>query len=408
MFNEEDELALLNRFFEHIEEEQPHVYVTFNGDFFDWPFVEQRAAVYGISMKDRIGVYKDSNDEYKSRFASHLDAFAWVKRDSYLPQGSQGLKAVAKAKLGFDPLEIDPELMVQYAAEKPQMMASYSVSDAVATYYLYTKYVHPFIYSLCNIIPMNPDDVLRKGSGTLCETLLMVEAYRGNIVFPNKKMEEYEKHWNGHILESETYIGGHVEAIESGVFRSDLQYKFNVVPEMFQKMLDDLPNVLRFAVEVEGGLSLSDVTNYQEVFDEISAALCNLRDRPKRMENPLIYHLDVGAMYPNIILTNRLQPPAIVDQATCAACVYNKPENNCKRPMQWLWRGEHIVADRADVELQRQQLHFEKFPASIDGNKRVDKKGNDTVLYHQLSQQKQAELLKKRVGTYARKVYKKV
>jgi hypothetical protein len=27
------------------------------------------------------------------------------------------------------------------------------------------KYVHPFIFSLCTIIPMNPDDVLRKGSG---------------------------------------------------------------------------------------------------------------------------------------------------------------------------------------------------------------------------------------------------
>ena len=60
--------------------------------------------------------------------------------------------------------------------EQPQILAQYSVSDAVATYYLYMKYVHPFIFSLCNIIPLNPDDVLRKGSGTLCETLLMVNA----------------------------------------------------------------------------------------------------------------------------------------------------------------------------------------------------------------------------------------
>lgn len=56
-----------------------------------------------------------------------------------------------------------------------QMMASYSVSDAVATYYLYTTYVHPFIFSLATIIPMSPDEVLRKGSGTLCEMLLMVQ-----------------------------------------------------------------------------------------------------------------------------------------------------------------------------------------------------------------------------------------
>lgn len=30
--------------------------------------------------------------ECRAKFAPHLDCFAWVKRDSYLPQGSQGLK----------------------------------------------------------------------------------------------------------------------------------------------------------------------------------------------------------------------------------------------------------------------------------------------------------------------------
>ena len=60
-----------------------------------------------------------------------------------------------------------------------QMMASYSVSDAVATYYLYMTYVHPFIFSLATIIPMPPDEVLRKGSGTLCEMLLMVQVGSG-------------------------------------------------------------------------------------------------------------------------------------------------------------------------------------------------------------------------------------
>ena len=40
-----------------------------------------------------------------------------------------------------------------------QEMANYSVSDAVATYYLYMKYVHPFIFALCTIIPMEPDEV---------------------------------------------------------------------------------------------------------------------------------------------------------------------------------------------------------------------------------------------------------
>ena len=39
------------------------------------------------------------------------------------------------------------------------MLSNYSVSDAVATYYLYMKYVHPFIFALCTIIPLEPDEV---------------------------------------------------------------------------------------------------------------------------------------------------------------------------------------------------------------------------------------------------------
>jgi DNA polymerase epsilon subunit 1 len=43
-------------------------------------------------MLTEIGFAIDSAEEYKSRHAIHMDAFRWVKRDSYLPQGSQGLK----------------------------------------------------------------------------------------------------------------------------------------------------------------------------------------------------------------------------------------------------------------------------------------------------------------------------
>jgi len=42
-------------------------------------------------------------------------------------------------------------------------------------------------------------------------------------------------HWTqGHLLDSETYIGGKVEAIESGVFRSDLPMRFKMKPAAYQ------------------------------------------------------------------------------------------------------------------------------------------------------------------------------
>lgn len=72
-------------------------------------------------------------------------------------------------------------------------------------------------------------------------------------------------------------------------------------------MIDDAERTLKFAVETEEGIPLDTVENFDEVLADIKAKLENLKENHVREENPIIYHLDVGAMYPNIILTNRLQ-----------------------------------------------------------------------------------------------------
>lgn len=56
------------------------------------------------------------------------------------------------------------------------------------------------------------------------------QAYKANVICPNKHQADMEKFHNNRLLESETYIGGHVECLESGVFRSDLPTKFRLEP----------------------------------------------------------------------------------------------------------------------------------------------------------------------------------
>uniref|UniRef100_A0A8D1TG87 DNA polymerase epsilon catalytic subunit n=1 Tax=Sus scrofa TaxID=9823 RepID=A0A8D1TG87_PIG len=401
VFNEPDEVHLIQRWFEHVQETKPTIMVTYNGDFFDWPFVEARAAVHGLSMYQEIGFQKDSQGEYKSSQCIHMDCLRWVKRDSYLPVGSHNLKAAAKAKLGYDPVELDPEDMCRMATEQPQTLATYSVSDAVATYYLYMKYVHPFIFALCTIIPMEPDEVLRKGSGTLCEALLMVQAFHANIIFPNKQEQEFNKLTDdGHVLDAETYVGGHVEALESGVFRSDIPCRFRMNPAAFDFLLQRVEKTMHHAIEEEEKVPMDQVTNFQEVCDQIKTKLTSLKDVPNRIECPLIYHLDVGAMYPNIILTNRLQPSAMVDEATCAACDFNKPGANCQRKMAWQWRGEFMPARRSEYHRIQHQLESEKFPPlTPEGPARA---------FHELSREEQAKYEKRRLADYCRKAYKKI
>ncbi|RPD65491.1 DUF1744-domain-containing protein [Lentinus tigrinus ALCF2SS1-7] len=400
VFNEPDEPAVIRRFFSHIQDVKPTVMATYNGDFFDFPFLCARAKVHGIDMFLEIGFAKDSEDEFKSRTCVHMDCFRWVKRDSYLPQGSQGLKAVTTAKLGYDPIELDPELMTPYAMEQPQVLAQYSVSDAVATYYLYMKYVHPFIFSLCNIIPLKPDEVLRKGTGTLCETLLMVEAFRGEIIMPNRHEESHGTMFEGHLVASETYVGGHVEALEAGVFRSDIVTHFKIEPSAVQQLIDELDAALTFCIVDESKSSLEAVTNYDEVKAQIQAKLEEMRDNPQRMDKPLIYHLDVAAMYPNIMLSNRLQPDSVVDEATCAVCDFNRPGKTCDRRMTWAWRGEFFPARRDEFNMIKHALNQETFPPR--------KPGGPQRKFADLSESDQTALLHKRLGDYSRRVYKKV
>ncbi|KAH9660041.1 DNA polymerase epsilon catalytic subunit A [Citrus sinensis] len=418
--NVNNEIELLRLWFAHMQEVKPGIYVTYNGDYFDWPFLETRAAHHGFKMSEELGFQCDKNQgECRAKFACHLDCFAWVKRDSYLPQGSQGLKAVTKAKLGYDPLEVNPEDMVRFAKEKPQMMASYSVSDAVATYYLYMTYVHPFIFSLATIIPMSPDEVLRKGSGTLCEMLLMVQAYKANVICPNKHQSDPEKFYRNHLLESETYIGGHVECLESGVFRSDLPTSFKLDPSAYEattaktlsfvskgnfpslQLLNNLDRDLQYAIKVEGKMDLESVSNYDEVKNAImeKVLLLRLQEEPIREECPLIYHLDVAAMYPNIILTNRLQPPSIVTDEVCTACDFNRPGKTCLRKLEWVWRGEIFMGKRSDYYHLKKQIESE----FVDGTN-----GHLSKSFLDLPKMEQQSRLKDRLKKYCQKAYKRV
>lgn len=124
-----------------------------------------------------------------------------------------------------------------------------------------------------------------------------------------------------------------------------------------------------------------------------------MRDNPKRTDPPLIYHLDVAAMYPNIMLSNRLQPDSIVDESVCAVCDYNRPGKTCDRRLDWAWRGEFFPAHRDEFNMIKHALNQETFPSK--------KPGGPPRRFPDLSESEQTALLHKRLGDYSRKVYKK-
>lgn len=233
---------------------------------------------------------------------------------------------------------------------------------------------------------------------------------------PNRHEDAHLNMFEGHLLASETYVGGHVEALEAGVFRSDISTDFKIVPAAVQEvrgifrvilptlntsaqLIKDLDAALTFHIIEEANESLDNVTNYDEVKSQIRSALELMRDNPRRTDKPLIYHLDVAAMYPNIMLSNRLQPDSMVDESVCAVCDYNRPKKQCDRRLEWAWRGEFFPAHRDEYNMIRHALNQETFPPK--------KPGGPQRKFVDLTDAEQTALLHKRLGDYSRKVYKK-
>jgi DNA polymerase epsilon subunit 1 len=96
-------------------------------------------------------------------------------------------------------------------------------------------------------------------------------------------------------------------------------------------------------------------------------------------------------MYPNIILTNRLQPNAMVNDSTCAACDFNQEKNNCKRKMDWVWRGDYNPASKGEYDRARDQLSRERFDGGVG--------------FHELPESEQADHVATRLKQYAKKAY---
>lgn len=53
---------------------------------------------------------------------------------------------------------------------------------------------------------------------------------------PNRHEDAHGNTYDGHLLASETYVGGHVEALEAGVFRSDIETEFRIDSTAIQQV----------------------------------------------------------------------------------------------------------------------------------------------------------------------------
>ncbi|CAC9696379.1 DNA polymerase epsilon, catalytic subunit a, putative [Plasmodium sp. DRC-Itaito] len=437
IFNEKNEYFLLKRFLEHIRLLKIHIFVTYNGDFFDIPYLYRRCEINNLSVSREIGFIMNNKQECSCNFILNIDAYKWVERDSYLPNGSRTLKSVCKIKLKYNPTEVDPELMVPIAKNNPQHLAVYSVSDAVATFYLYDKFIHNFLFALSSIIPMNPDNVLRQGSGTLCEQLLMAEAYRKNILFPNKSKPIYNQYFTDpenkkkYFIYDDSFVGGTVQSLKCGIYRDDLKEFFSLDVDTYKYLYNSIDHIIDFWIQKDLNknanindskyINKNQIINLDQIKQDIKNKLNFFIENPNINICPNIYHLDVAAMYPNIILSHRLQPNAIITPDHCFNCSFYKQRHLCQKKMIWKRKLEISPIDYGHVLSLKQDLKTRLFFPQKSFYKMQNKEESDSTenensmdinatkkkSWNELTDKQQHDELMKVIKDCSQKVFKK-
>ena len=79
IFNESNEQDSLMRFFNHLKQAKPIILTTFNGDFFDFPFIQRRAKILNIELESNLGIKEETSGRFCGQIAfMHMDCFYWV------------------------------------------------------------------------------------------------------------------------------------------------------------------------------------------------------------------------------------------------------------------------------------------------------------------------------------------
>ncbi|RZN50418.1 DNA polymerase [archaeon] len=183
----DDEASMLEGFFAFLDRLSPEVFVTYNGDNFDLPYIKKRCEVNGIShpfvshmkLKGR-----GSNTSAEVPGMVHVDLYPIVKKNVNVSRYT--LEAVYAEYMGREKSDLDGSKIWQYWDDESLLeeLVEYSRDDAVSTFEIGEQML-PLQYEMTKIVNQRPFDVARASSSALVEWLLMRHSHELNALIPS-------------------------------------------------------------------------------------------------------------------------------------------------------------------------------------------------------------------------------
>lgn len=246
----ENEKNLLERFAELVNEIDPDIIYTYNGDAFDFQIIEDRIKEYDLDFKiDRYGnsfqfARRARNNAAWIDGRVHIDLYSFVEKvlESHLKTEVLSLNAVSKEITSNEKIDVTHEEMKNNWLENANLdkIAKYNLRDSQITLEL-AKNLLPLIFSLSEIVGQIPFDVTRMTYGQLVEWFLMKKSDTKNILPDRPKYNEIQERRNhgsfegGFVKEPITGLHENIAVLDFKSLYPTIIVTYNISPDTLKR-----------------------------------------------------------------------------------------------------------------------------------------------------------------------------
>ena len=260
-----DEKTMIETFIKIVKENNVDIIVGYNSDNFDFPYLKDRAKIYGIDLD--LGMDNSNIKFIRRGFTNaasfkgliHVDLYLVMRR--YMALERYTLERVYYELFGEEKVDVPGEHIWEYwDSDSTQLddLFDYSLDDVVSTLKI-AQQTLPLNLELTRIVGQPLFDLSRMATGQQAEWFLVKEAYFDNEVVPNKPGGS-----NFAIRAAqENNEGGYVKEPEIGLHENLVQFDFrslypsiiiskNISPDVL--VIGEVDNVEEYNISPEHGL----------------------------------------------------------------------------------------------------------------------------------------------------------
>ncbi|MFX1421159.1 MAG: DNA polymerase domain-containing protein [Promethearchaeota archaeon] len=274
------ELALLNEFLTTVKQQQPDILLSFNGTFFDIPYLIARLARYNKTLGELAFFPGIQNDIIKSDIPVESYRLKGRAIVDLMPRtwgihpvsGQKTLDSISEEVLGESKVKLNKELGelwrsgVKGNQEDAQLFRDYSLKDAILTFQLATELGVSNSIELCRLTGYPLPEGILSTSRNIGELELMRILYSKDIFIPSKPTSSELKarkefgrkypHLGGWVIDPSVNEATFVAILDFRSLYPNIVRTHNISGETLLVNSESLPPDQRFKKEPRGALAI--------------------------------------------------------------------------------------------------------------------------------------------------------